>query len=100
MSKRLSRDFKKKYLSGRRKRGIDKAKKADTEKDKCLLNKYFSKSIFENKEQAESQHKEDETEESQLEEITHDKMEIYLLKALDFTNKETYLLIQILIYLK
>lgn len=65
-----------------------------------MLNKYFSKSIFENTEQVEPQHKEDETEESQLEEITHDKIEIYLLKALDFTNKETYLLIQILIYLK
>lgn len=82
------------------KRGIDKAKKAETEKEKCLLNKYFSKSIFENTEQVESQHKEDETDESQLEEVIQDKMEIYLLKALDFTNKETYLLTQILIYLK
>ena len=70
MSKRL-RDIDRKYLSGSKKRAIAKAKKAEPEKVKGALYKYFSKTVSENeKKQVEPQHSEDDnTEESQSEEV-------------------------------
>lgn len=73
MSKRL-RDIDRKYLSGSKKRAIAKAKKAEADKVKGALEKYFSKTLSENEEkQVEPQYSEDDdTEGSQSEEDTQD----------------------------
>ncbi|KAL3888791.1 hypothetical protein ACJMK2_001152 [Sinanodonta woodiana] len=72
MSKR-QRDIGRKYLSGSKKRTLAKTMKAETEREKGALDKYFSKSKLENAEKHVESVQSDDSEASISEEITFEE---------------------------